>query len=64
MTSRELYLLHVREPRLQVYFGLVHKLSRLQPYLDLCWFAQALLKPGLARRKVSLPPRVARETQL
>jgi hypothetical protein len=27
----------------------------------LCWFTHALLKLGFARRKVSLPPRVARE---
>jgi hypothetical protein len=45
----------------QVYFWLVGKLSILQPYLELCRFAHALLKLGLARWKVLLPLRVARE---
>jgi hypothetical protein len=46
----------------QVYFWLVNKLSKLQPCFELCRYAHVLLKPGLARRKVSLPPIVARET--
>jgi hypothetical protein len=44
------------QPR--VHFWLVDKLSRLQPWLELCQLA--LLKPRLARQEVLLPPRVAR----
>jgi hypothetical protein len=53
-------LLLVWETQLQVHFWLVDKLSRLQPCLELCWFTQALLKPGLARQKVPFSYGVAR----
>jgi hypothetical protein len=54
-------LLLVRATQQQVHFWLVNKLSRLQPCLELCWFTHALLKPGLARRKMSFPYEMARE---
>jgi hypothetical protein len=54
-------LLLMRETQPQVHFWLVDKLSRVQPCLALCRFTQVLLKSGFARRKVLLPPRVARE---
>jgi hypothetical protein len=41
---------------------LVDKLSRLQTYLELCWFTQTLLKIGFARQKMSLPLGMARES--
>jgi hypothetical protein len=56
----ELCLTYCVGTRPWVHFLLVDELSRLQPYLELCRLAQMLLKPGLARRKVSLPPRVAK----
>jgi hypothetical protein len=40
---------------------LVDKLPKLQPCLELCRFAQALLKPRHAEQKVPFPHRVARE---
>jgi hypothetical protein len=46
----------------QVYFWLVDKLSWLQPYLELCPFTQALLKPWLAWWSMSLLSRLARES--
>jgi hypothetical protein len=45
----------------QVCFWLVDKRSWLQPCLELCRFAQTLLKLGLARQNVSLLSRVERE---
>jgi hypothetical protein len=45
-------LFHRCEAKPQVGFDWLLSSSKLQPYLDLCWFAQAHLKTKVARWKV------------